>query len=297
MKKFAIIKNKKIFYGISLAIVIIGIVSFLVRGFNFDIDFVGGTTFNINIGQSLDRAELDKIGELVKEVTGELPSAVQKTGDLGDGVIIKTHHIDSETRDTVFTKLKEAYNLSDEDRLFVDDVNPTVGEDLRDRAILSVTVASLLMLIYIWIRFELRSGIAAVVSLLHDIFIMLTIYSLFQIPMDTTFIAAGLTILGYSINATIIVFDRIRENRRLTKKDQFDELVERSIWQTMRRSVNTTLTTLIMVVLLYILGVTSVRNFALPLIVGIVAGLYSSVFLSGSLWTTFRKIGNADKKA
>lgn len=296
MKKFAIVKNRKIFFMLSAALLLLGILSFLIRGFNFDIDFVGGTTFNINIGQSLDRAELDKIAELVKEVTGVLPSSVQKTGNQGDGVIIKTHSIDSETRDAVFAKLKEAYNLSDEDKLMVDNVSPTVGEDLKDRALLSVSVASLLMLVYITIRFDLRSGLAAVIALLHDIFVMLTVYSLFQVPMDTTFIAAGLTILGYSINATIIVFDRVRENRKFAKKESFEDTVERSIWQTMRRSVNTTVTTLLTVVMLYILGVTSVKNFAFPLIVGILAGLYSSVFLSGSLWVTFSKIGVKNKK-
>jgi preprotein translocase SecF subunit len=154
---------------------------------------------------------------------------------------------------------------------------------------ISVAVTTLLMLIYIAIRFELRSGFVAVIMLMHDVLVLLTVYTVFRIPINTSVIAAILTIVGYSINATIVIFDRIRENKKLYAKRPFDSIVDLSISQTMMRSIGTTLTTLMTVVTLYIMGVASVRAFAFPLIVGITAGLYSSVMLAGPVWAAFRK--------
>ena len=150
-------------------------------------------------------------------------------------------------------------------------------------------MAIVLMLIYITIRFELTSGPAAVTCLIHDLLIMLSVYVWFQIPLDTGFIAAALTILGYSINASIIVFDRIRENLRVARKEPFEEVAERSVWQTMGRTINTTLTTLFTVGMIFVLGVPSLKQFTLPLIVGIVAGARSSIMLSASFWSFYRK--------
>ncbi|MPN35210.1 Protein translocase subunit SecF [bioreactor metagenome] len=145
------------------------------------------------------------------------------------------------------------------------------------------------MLVYITIRFEAITGISAVLCLLHDLLVILTAYTLFRIPMSTTFIAAILTILGYSINATIIVFDRVRENMKLIRKTGFADIVNKSIWQTFARSVNTSLTTLFTVLILYFLGVPSIKAFALPIIIGIVAGTYSSVFMSGNIWVLLKQ--------
>ena len=144
------------------------------------------------------------------------------------------------------------------------------------------------MLLYITIRFQFSSALAAVVCLCHDIFIVLAAYSIFQIPVSSNVIAVMLTILGYSINATIIIFDRVRENVKIMQNDSFEEKVNVSVNQTIMRSINTTITTLLTIGLIYILGVQSIKEFALPLIVGIVAGLYSSVCLAGSLWTVFK---------
>lgn len=288
--KFDIPGHRKIFYIISAVIIVIGVASMLIQGFNFDIDFTGGTAMSVRLNEDPTTQTINDIRDMVQEVTGELPTVQRGSGDLGFTVDIKMKAIDNETRDQVFEKLKSEYNLTDEDRLSVDNVDPVVGEDLRNKAILATAIASLLMLVYIWIRFELLTGISAVLCLLHDVFVVLAVYSLLQIPMNMTFIAAILTILGYSINATIIVFDRVRENRKLSHKESFEATVNTSIWQTMNRSVNTTITTLLTIGMIYILGVPSIKVFAFPIICGIVSGLYSSVFLSGSLWVTLHKI-------
>jgi preprotein translocase subunit SecF len=159
-----------------------------------------------------------------------------------------------------------------------------VGRDLSKAAFTASLVAVALILVYIGFRFEFKSGIAAVCALIHDLLVMLSFYVIFRIPFNINFIAAALTILGYSINATIVVFDRVRENRRNMNTGSFAEIVDSSIWDTMTRSVNTTVTTLIVMLMLLILGVSSIRNFALPICIGIVCGCYSSVCISGPLW-------------
>ena len=166
-----------------------------------------------------------------------------------------------------------------------------MGKDLWASAATSVLVAVVLMLIYITIRFELLTGISAVLALCHDMIVMLSVYLVFQIPVNTSFIAALLTILGYSINATIVVFDRVRENSKFLKKETFANIVNKSIWQTMARSINTSVTTLIVLVTLYILGVPSIKEFAFPLIVGVICGCYSSVFIAGQFWVLLKGKG------
>lgn len=298
------IPNKfPIFGTIGIIFCLVGLVSMIllpfgVNLFNYDIDFVGGTMMNVEMHQELDKAALDGIADVVKSVTGESVSSIQKSGDGNTQVIIKTKTLDTQTRDAVFNALVAEYSLSDgsaegsvSDLLAVDNVDPVMSNDLRNAAVTAAFVAILLMLVYITIRFDFRSGIAAVLALLHDVLVMLSAYVILQIPLNMTFIAAILTILGYSINATIVVFDRVRENRKLLRKQSFADVVNVSIWQSMGRSVNTTLTTLFTIVMVLILGVPSLQNFALPLVVGIVAGLYSSVFLSGSFWAKMYRKG------
>lgn len=298
------IPNKLPIFGtIGILFALVGLVSMIllpfgVNLFNYDIDFVGGTMMNIEMHQQLDKAALDEIAEVVKGVTGESVSSIQKSGDGATQAIIKTKTLDTETRDAVFQAIKDKYNLNDgsaegtaSDLLAVDNVDPVMSNDLRNAAVTAAFVAILLMLLYITVRFDFRSGIAAVIALLHDVLVMLSAYVLLQIPINMTFIAAILTILGYSINATIVIFDRIRENRKLLRKNSFNDVVNASIWQSITRSINTTLTTLFTILMVLVLGVPSLQNFALPLVVGIVAGLYSSVFLSGSLWAKMYRKG------
>ena len=302
-EKLHIPKKLPLFGTIGIIFCLIGLVSMIllpfgVNLFNYDIDFVGGTMMNIEMHKEMDKATMDEIADVVKGVTGEAVSSIQKSGEGDTQVIIKTKTLDSQTRDAVFEALVAKYSLSNgseegsvSDLLAVDNVDPIMSGDLRNAAITAAFVAILLMLVYITIRFDFRSGIAAVLALIHDVLVMLSAYVILQIPLNMTFIAAILTILGYSINATIVVFDRIRENKKMLRKQSFDDIVNTSIWQSMGRSVNTTLTTLFTILMVLILGVPSLKNFALPLVVGVVAGLYSSVFLSGSLWAKMYRKG------
>ena len=159
---------------------------------------------------------------------------------------------------------------------------------MQGKAITAALVAVVLMLIYITFRFELTSGLAAVTCLAHDLLIVLSAYIVFRVPFNTTFIAVALTILGYSINSSIIVFDRVRENRKYARRELFEDTVEKSLWQTVGRTINTSITTLLTVGMIFIFGVTSLRQFTLPMIIGIIAGAYSSLFLAGSLWAKYR---------
>ena len=287
---FSFTKHFKIFAIISILLVVTGIVGLLclpfgVRLFNFDIDFLGGTTMQFELHTKVDRAVTDDVADIVHNVAGIRPSSVISGGDEGTQVIIKSAELDSATRDAVFAAVAEKYGIPEgEQPIKSDYVSASVGSDLRNAAITASVVAVLLILVYITFRFELRSGIAAIVALVHDILVMLSMYIIFRIPFNMNFIAAALTILGYSINATIVVFDRVRENRKLDSKSDFGAIVDRSIWQTMTRSINTTVTTLFPIVLLLIFGVSSVRNFALPLTIGILSGCYSSVCISGPVW-------------
>lgn len=290
MKNFSITKNKKIFFLFTAVCVVLGIVCCIVRGFNWDVDFAGGTEMTVRIGQNTsDKALQQNIEELIKPILGSKYSSIISTGNAGDEVLIRANELSSEERDQVFETIAAEYSLDQNDLLEVNNVSGAISESLRSSAIVATVIAVVLMLLYITVRFELLSAVAAVICLIHDIFFVLVAYSILQIPVNSNVIAVALTILGYSINATIIIFDRIREaNKSLGDKASFAEKVDRSVMATMRRSIFTTITTLITIGMVYILGVTSIKQFALPLIVGIVAGLYSSVCLSGNLWSVFK---------
>ncbi len=278
---FNIVNNRKIFFSISIIILLIGAVCFAINGLNTDIDFTGGTAIYVDLGTAYDEAA---VRECVDAVEGVTVSSVQKTDD--NGALIKTTAIDTELR----TKVTEALAAKFENStvMSVDNVSASVGQELWSNAALSICIAAILMLIYITFRFEVLSGISAVLALVHDMLMMIAIYAIFQFPVNTSFIAAILTILGYSINATIVIFDRIRENTRFLKKETFGDVVNKSVWQSMGRSINTSITTLLTIVMVYILGVPSIKDFALPLIIGIVAGTYSSIFIAGQFWVLFK---------
>lgn len=293
--KFPILKNFKIFGIISILLCATGLVGLLALPFgqnlfNLDIDFAGGTEMEFNMHQTVTQDIQNEVTALFKEATGTDASSVTSAGDKDELVSIRSASIDSEKRAAVIKAMLEKYSLDEKTDINKnDDVSPSVGSDLQKAAFLCAIVAIVLMMIYITIRFELTSGLAAVCCLVHDLLIMLTCYVVFQLPLNVNFIAAALTILGYSINASIIVFDRIRENLRTARKEPFESVAERSVWQTMGRTINTTLTTLFTVGMIFILGVPSLKQFTLPLIIGIIAGGYSSIFMSASLWNFFRK--------
>ena len=288
---FSFTKHFKLFGIISLVLISVGLVSLIltvcgVSGlFNFDIDFVGGTTFEFQLPSKVDKSVTDRAAALFEEAVGSKPSSVTSSGE--NGLRIKALELTDDQVGKVQNAIASEYNIDVEKGYQVERVSSSVGKDLSKAAFTASLVAVFLILVYIGFRFEFKSGLAAICALVHDLLVMLSMYVIFRIPLNINFIAAALTILGYSINATIVVFDRVRENRKSMKTGNFGEIIDASIWDTMTRSINTTVTTLIVMVLLLILGVSSIRNFALPICIGIVCGCYSSVCISGPLWNKF----------
>ena len=295
-KTFSFVKHFKIFLIVSLVLIITGVVGlvtlpFGLNLFNMDVDFLGGVTMTYDLGQAADTASVESIASGVLE--GKL-SSVTTAGNTGTQVVVKALYVDVNTRDALYDAIAETY--PDATVVSSSSVSASVSEDLRNSAIIAALVAVLCMLVYIGIRFDFRSGLAAIVALCHDLLVMLSAYIIFRIPFNVNFIAAALTILGYSINATIVVFDRVRENAKANPKADFADVVDKSIWQTMGRSINTTITTLLTITMVLILGVTSIRRFCWPLFIGVLAGCYSSVCISGNVWVKLRK-GKDEKNA
>ena len=279
---FDIIEKRKIFFAVPILVILIGIICFAVNGgLNTDIDFTGGTAIYVDLGAEYNETA---IRDCIDPIDGVTVSSVQKTD--GTSAVVKTTSIGTELREKVTEELKKVF--PDSNVMSIDNVSASVGKDLWTNAALSIIIVAAAMLIYITFRFELLSGISAVLTLIHDMLIMISIYAIFRFPVNTSFVAAILTILGYSINATIVIFDRVRENARFMKKSEFKEVVNTSIWQSMGRSINTSLTTLITITAVYLLGVPSIKDFALPLIIGVVAGTYSSIFIAGQFWVMFK---------
>ena len=292
-KGFSFTKRFKLFGIISMILISVGLVSLIltlfgVQGlFNFDIDFVGGTTFEFQLPVAVDKSVTDRAAELYQGAIGKAPSSVTSSGE--NGLRIKALELTDQEVESVRNAIAQEYSVDIEQGYQVERVSASVGKDLSRAAFMASLVAVILILVYIAFRFEFKSGLAAVCALVHDLLVMLSFYVIFRIPFNINFIAAALTILGYSINATIVVFDRIRENRKTMRTGNFAEIVDTSIWETMTRSINTTITTLIVMVMLLILGVSSIRNFALPLCIGILCGCYSSVCISGPLWNKLNR--------
>lgn len=282
-----IIKNRYKFFAVSLIIIAIGLVTMIVNfasgkgALNFDIEFTGGTSMQFDIGKEFDNKDIEKI---IKDITGQSSPQVQKVIGTNE-VSIKIQTIDQETRVKVVDALKDTYGITDENVQEIEDVSGTISGEMQRAAIIAVFVACVAMLIYISIRFkDFRAGGSSIIALLHDVMVMIAFYAILRIPVNNSFIAALLTVLGYSINSTIVIFDRIRENRPIFRKADTDELINKSVSQTLARSINTSLTTLATIGVIYIFGVQSIKEFALPLIVGIISGAYSSIFVSGSIW-------------
>lgn len=288
-----VIERTKLWFSISLAIIIVGLVSFIFRGLNYDIEFAGGTMLQIDMHQSLeDNARLE---EIVKEISGDTNPQVQAVAGSGSDtqISIKVKEIKPEQIDALYMSIAEEYQLDTEtkaDLIEHSSISPTISSEMKKAAIISTVIAGILMLIYISLRFrDICFGLGSLIPLLHDVLIVVAVYTLFQIPVNNTFIVALLTIVGYSINNTIVVFDRIRENRKLYRKNEMAKLCNVSIQQTLGRSLGTSFTTIITVFLLFLLGVQSLRWFALPLLVGILAGTYSSLFIASPVWYLLEK--------
>ncbi|GKX29381.1 protein translocase subunit SecDF [Vallitalea longa] len=290
-----VVAKRKVWFSISIIVIVVGLLAMPIYNstkgtpLNYDIEFSGGTTTLVNLNKTMSKAEMDsELTPIVTEATNDKSPQFQAVKDKGQ-VIIKTSKLDNEARTKLQESLSEKYGITAAD-IESESISPTISSEMRRSAIISIILASICMLIYITLRFkDYRFGVSAVVALLHDVFIVLAVYSLFRIPINNSFIAAMLTIVGYSINDTIVLFDRVRENQKYMKRGDFKGAVDTSISQTMSRSINTSLTTFVMVAVLYVLGVASIREFALPLMVGILSGTYSSIFIASPLWYVFKR--------
>ncbi len=252
---------------------------------NYSLEFQGGTSTTIPFAQAMTIGEIDAdVKPVVSEVIGSNEIQAQQVQGSND-VVIKTRELDLETRQALNKALAEKFGV-DETAITAENISSSISSEVRADALTAVVLASVLMLLYIWFRFkDIRFAASAVTALVHDVLVVLAFYAVARISVGNTFIACMLTIVGYSINATIVIFDRIRENLAAAgKKDDLKEIVNRSITQTLTRSIYTSLTTFIMVAALFVMGVASIKEFALPLMVGIVCGAYSSVCITGALW-------------
>ena len=294
-KTLNLLSKKGIFFGISLALALAG---FVVMGvykassgdaLNYSLEFKGGTATTVEFQEamSLEKATAEVV-PLIEQITG---SAVQvQTVQDSSEVIFKTGTLDVAKREALNDMFVETFAV-DRDRITSETISSTISSEMKSDTILAVAVAILCMLVYIRVRFsDIRFGVSSIVALVHDVLVVLAFYAVSRVSVSNTFVACMLTIVGYSINATIVIFDRVRENMAsMSHKDDLKDVVNRSITQTMSRSIFTSLTTFIMVAVLYVLGVTSIRDFALPLMVGIVCGTYSSICLAGGLWYVLRQ--------
>ena len=291
--------KKNLCFIISCAVIVAGWVMMGVHGaggdgvLNYSMEFKGGTSTNVTFNEDMSLEDISsKVVPVVTKVTGDAEVQTQKVTGTNE-VIIKTKTLSVEQRQALNDALVENFGV-EEDKITAESISGAVSNEMKRDAIAAVIIATICMLIYIWFRFkDIRFATSAVLALLHDVLVVLTFYAAARWSVGSTFIACMLTIVGYSINATIVIFDRVRENLKVkTNKQSLADLVNLSITQTFTRSINTSLTTVVMVIVLFIMGVSSVREFALPLIVGIVCGTYSSVCITGALWyvmTTHKK--------
>lgn len=287
--------KKNIFFAASIAVIVLGFVFMGINGastgkvLNYSLDFVGGTSTNVTFNEDMALSTIDaNVVPVFSDVTGDGAIQVQKVAGSNE-VIFKTRELNVEERQTLEEALVEKFGVNKE-LITAETISSTISSEMKSDAVVAVIIATICMLIYIWFRFkDIRFAASSVAALVHDVLVVLAFYAVAKVSVGSTFIACMLTIVGYSINATIVIFDRIRENLgSMLKKDTLEELVNRSISQTLSRSIFTSLTTFVMVAALYVLGVTSIKEFALPLMVGIVCGTYSSVCITGALWYVLR---------
>lgn len=290
-KELNFVKHRKKFYTISIAIIVIGLLFGLVRGLNYGIDFTGGTMLQVDMGKQVS---IEDVQKSIKEYN--LDAEIIYSGDNNEEIVIRTTEaLDSDERSEVLATLQEDFEFEDEDVLAQELFGPSVGKELRNNAIKAILLAALCMLIYIRLRFsEWKFGGAALLGVLHDVLLVIAFYAIFNVPVNNPFIAGILTVVGYSINDTIVIFDRIRENIKYAKKGNTEELVDKSITQTLGRSLMTSFTTFVVMIPLLIMGGEAIREFTLPLMVGVLVGAASSIMICSPLYYQFahRKHGS-----
>lgn len=289
--------KRKIFFGISIAAILAGFVFMGINKsktggiLNYSLEFVGGTSTNVTFNADMPLGDIDaQVVPLIEEITGDGNVQTQKIEGTSE-VIFKTRSLTTQERETFKNVMVENFE-ADAEKITTETISSTISSEMKSDAILAVVIATLCMLVYIWFRFkDIRFGASSVAALIHDVLVVLAFYAIVKVSVGTTFIACMLTIVGYSINATIVIFDRIRENMHtMGKGESLETMVNESITQTLSRSIFTSMTTFVMVAALYAFGVSSVKEFALPLMAGILCGTYSSVCITGALWLVLRKI-------
>ena len=297
--------KRKIFFAVSVAVILVGFVFMGVNAgtgkgaLNYSLEFKGGTSTNVTFDKAYTLKEIDEtmIPDLEK-VTDDPNIQVQTVAN-SNQVIFKTQTLDLEKREAFAKYMADEFGVEEKD-ITTENISSTVSSEMRVDAIIAVAIATVFMLLYIWLRFkDIRFATSAVVALIHDVLVVLAFYVIARISVGNTFIACMLTIVGYSINATIVIFDRIREEMKTKKRtEELDTLVNRCITRTLTRSIYTSLTTFVMVAVLFVMGVSSIKEFALPLMVGIICGAYSSVCITGALWYVMKtKIGKKSESA
>ncbi|MBO8169732.1 MAG: protein translocase subunit SecF [Thermoanaerobacteraceae bacterium] len=277
---FDFVGKRKSWYLLSLLVIIPGLVSLFTQSLNFGIDFTGGNLIQVKFEQPVTI-------EQVRNVLGQFgleKSRIQASE--ANEYLIRTKILSEEENRSIVSALEK--ELGTMEVLRNERVDAVIGSELTRNAILALIIAAVLMVIYITIRFEFWFAIAAIIALLHDVFVTLGIFSLFQLPVDSAFVAAILTIIGYSINDTIVIFDRIRENLKIKKKETLENVVNLSIRQTLARSINTSLVVIMVLVSLLLFGGETTKTFSLALLIGAISGTYSSIFTASPLWITLR---------
>jgi preprotein translocase SecF subunit len=280
-----VIKNYKLFYAISLAVIAVGLIMFAVNGLNYGIDFTGGTMLQLEVGKFVS---VEQAREIVS-VYDENASIIHSGPEKAELIIRSSKDLSNKDTTEIVSQFVEVYGM-DGSNFQTQKFGPFMGKEIRDRAIFSVIIASVLMLAYISFRFQFKFGVAAVIALVHDVLVTFAVYSVLRLPVNSSFIAAILTIVGYSINDTIVIFDRIREESKIYPKLGFGEVINNSIKLSLRRTLFTTLTTLMAVTILYIVGVEDVKVLALPLIIGMLSGTYSSLFIATPILYSLKRL-------
>ncbi|MDW7728576.1 MAG: protein translocase subunit SecF [Bacillota bacterium] len=287
------IGNRRKAYLLSAILVIAGLLSLAVFGLNLGIDFTGGTVLHLNLGEDFSMEEVEAVLAPFEELSGASVQTVQSrdiTGELAEeGVVIKAPYIEEARRDALMDAFRAKWPNLDPGDLRIESVGAVVGSELGRQAFISLAVAVILMVIYITFRFEFKFALATIAALLHNIVVVVGIFSILQMEINVPFVAAILTVFGYSVNDTIVIFDRIRENIRHRRKSDYVAVVNESINQNLMRSVNTSLTTLFVLIALlfgfhYYIGSVDLIVFVIALILGVFIGTYSSIFIASPLW-------------
>lgn len=286
--KFDIIGKRYWWFAISILLVMPGLISMAFQGFHLGIDFTGGTLLDLKFAKQVTVGE---VRDVLKEFNLENSTIQLSTtgqSEKASGVFVRTRVLEETERVAVMNAMQQ--KLGAFDILRIEKVGAIIGSELTRQAVIALVVSWALIIGYITYRFEFTFAISAIIALIHDIFVVLGIFSIFRLEVDASFVAALLTIVGYSINDTIVIFDRIRENLKTHRRaESFQELVNRSIWQTMTRSIYTVLTVLVCAVALYLFGGDTTKNFSLALIIGLASGAFSSIFNASPIWVTWKE--------